>query len=169
MSELNFLIAGPERDDWLSQDDDQLMRQCSMDFFKASGRGGQKRNKTSNAVRLIHAPTGITVSDCSGRSQHQNRHEALKKMRLEIARQVRQNPSVPPERLDVSFNNAAYPVYEAHLLDILNSSGFQISNAAALLEISTSRLVKLLARAPDLWQLVNQCREKCSLPPLKKN
>jgi len=152
-------IFNQERDDWLNLSDMDLEKVCRLDFFKASGRGGQKRNKTSNAVRFTHEPSAIAVSDCSSRSQHKNRATALKKLRYQIALQVRVTPGTAPERLDVSLSNSEYPIFTAHILDILNDNEFIISQAAKSLELSTSKLIKILQRDKILWQLVQSFKE----------
>lgn len=151
-------IFSPDRDIWLEADDEELAVQCRMDFFKAQGRGGQKRNKTSNAVRFTHLSTNIAADDCSSRSQHQNRSTALKKLRYQIALKVRSEQITPPTRLDVSLNNAEYPLFVARLLDIILDKQFYLSDAAAALEISTSKLIKILQRDKVLWQLIQKYR-----------
>ncbi len=159
-------IYNQERDHWLGLSDAGLENACRLDFFKASGRGGQKRNKTSNAVRLTHQPSGIAVSDCSGRSQHRNRAAALQKLRYQIALQIRVIPGTPPARSDVGLTNAGYPLFMAHILDVLNDSEFIISRAAQSLEISSSKLIKLLMRDKNLWQLVQSFRtEQAEIAP----
>lgn len=53
---------------------------CRFDYFRGSGKGGQKRNKTSSGVRCIHIVSGaVGVSDDT-RSQHDNKKIAFERM-----------------------------------------------------------------------------------------
>src|SRR5260370_39835206 len=74
----------PSRATWASQTDEQLLVQCDVDTYRASGPGGQKRNKTSSAVRLRHKPSGLMAIAEESRSQHENKARALRRLRRSL-------------------------------------------------------------------------------------
>jgi len=67
--------------DALKLDDESLLKACEVDYFIASGPGGQHRNTTASGVRLTHAPTELSVSATERRSQVQNKGVALERLR----------------------------------------------------------------------------------------
>ena len=56
-------------------------RDLEFSTFRASGPGGQHRNKVETAVRAVHKPSGIAVTASDSKSQQQNRKAALLKIR----------------------------------------------------------------------------------------
>jgi protein subunit release factor A len=70
----------------LPESDEELLRECVVETFRASGPGGQHVNKTETAVRLRHQPSGIVVTCREERSQHRNKMTCLRKLRGEADR-----------------------------------------------------------------------------------
>ena len=68
----------------IPEDDDTLLVECRLETFRSGGPGGQLQNKTESAVRLTHAPTGISVSARESRSQYRNRKIALARLRTAL-------------------------------------------------------------------------------------
>src|SRR5438270_4405148 len=90
------------RSTWTALSDSQLLAECEVDTYRASGPGGQKRNKTSSAVRLRHLPSGLLVIAEESRSQHENKARALKRLRRALYLKLREPISaeeLAPERL----------------------------------------------------------------------
>jgi len=67
-----------------------LEREVVVETFRASGPGGQHRNVTDSAVRLLHLPSGVRVVAADSRSQHRNRATAFERLirRLRILNRI---------------------------------------------------------------------------------
>lgn len=58
----------------------RLLRDCDVETYRASGPGGQHRNKTESAVRMTHRPSGLVRVATEHRSQLRNRELALERI-----------------------------------------------------------------------------------------
>ena len=171
----------------LTLDDEGLWAQCRMTVFKASGPGGQHRNKVSSAVRLRHEPTGITAEATESRSQHDNRRQALRRLRMHIACRLRRpfprEGPLPPvlakclfqphgqaatarRRLEVGRKDHRFWAVAAMLLDALESTEGQVAKAAGWLGITTGNLSAILTSDRHLLAASQDIRRRYKLKPL---
>ena len=72
--------------------DEALLAQCEVQAHRASGPGGQHRNKAETAVRLVHLPTGVTVEGKDERSRTQNLRIALGRLREKLQKRAYRPP-----------------------------------------------------------------------------
>jgi len=147
-------------------DEESMAALCRFEFFKGSGPGGQKRNKTSSAVRVTLPEFGLCAEDCTERSQHRNRANALKKLKRLLAWECPVFPALPPALPECSLHSPLYPLMLAHHFDLLAESNWDYRIAAEKCGCAPSKLLKILFRDPEAWQVFQQKREAAGLPRL---
>jgi protein subunit release factor B len=94
----------------LPESDDDLLRECIVETFRASGPGGQHVNKTESAVRLRHLPSSVVVTSQEQRSQHRNKALCLQKLREKIDKLNYRAPRRVPTRVPRSAKNRTLEV-----------------------------------------------------------
>jgi len=164
---------------------ERVVPQCRWEAFRGSGPGGQKRNKTSSAVRVTHVPTGLSATASESRSQAENRAKALGRLRRRIALAIRQNVGIDPFEMPPWFVEIAAPAtgqkmrlarvsrrheryldFVALVLDLLTAVEGSVSAAAGCVGTGSSDLVAFLQRDEKLLVHVNQIRSHFGLKPL---
>ncbi len=143
---------------WFLADDSHLLAQCEVDTYRASGPGGQKRNKTSSAVRLRHLPSGLIVIAEESRSQHENKAKALVRLRRQFILKIRE-----PIAGDVSI--AQHPVIAAIRDRGSLAARFQRANSDTLETCPHSKLHVPTPKDPRYWPavaIVLDVLESCS-------
>ena len=69
-------------------------------FAKGGGKGGQKINKTSNAVSMRHVPTGLRVTCQRERERNKNRFIALRSLVEKIEEHICPGSSAASKKID---------------------------------------------------------------------
>lgn len=172
-----------QRETLLLASDQALLGQCEVDRYRASGPGGQHRNKTESAVRLRHLPTGVSAIAEDSRSQAENKAIALRRLRAQLALRHREPVALeafaPSPRLAALVAGGAAPLGEktrqtpefwlamGELLDVLFADGCELRVTAERLGIGTAALSKLLLRDEAVARQVNEERAVRSLRPLR--
>ena len=128
---------------------DSLLSACTQKGFQGSGPGGQHRNKTNTGVQLNLREYNLEIKSCEGRSTRENRVHALHRMQMAIALNVRETPPeneipFPGSNAHIQTSNPQFPLFVAHIFDIIESKGGDSKAAAESFGLTQSALVRIL-------------------------
>jgi hypothetical protein len=159
--------------------DAALLAECRLDQFRGPGPGGQKRNKTSSAVRLVHLPTGIAATATEDRSLRVNKIHALRRLKLKLASERREPVDLrrfePPywflavrvrDQIEASPRHPLYAAVGGLVLDLLAAQGGNPAAVGVNLGVSTTAVLKRLEGEPPFWAAANAIRAGCGMKPL---
>ncbi len=133
-----------------------------IDYFRASGAGGQHINKTESAVRITYLPTNVVVECQDERSQHKNKDKAMKILRSRIyeAMQEEQDAKIASERKmqvgtgDRSERIRTYNYPQGRLTD--HRIGLMLYRLEDVLNGNLDEVFDALATADQAAKLANQ-------------
>jgi len=111
-----------------------------IDFYRASGAGGQHVNKTSSAVRITHMPSGIVVQCQNERSQHKNKSQAMKVLKGRLYMQEQQKRDAEVAKLYGDKGEIAWGsqirsyVMQPYQMVKDHRTNFQVGNVTAVMD-----------------------------------
>ena len=158
---------------YLQKNDSELLKLSRMDVFKATGHGGQKKNKTSNAIRLTLAH--LSVTETQSRSKAENIAGALKKLRLAIATDDQNAPQArsliisPPEEilpylnkgvLRINPKNDLYPLFIGYIFESFVRHGGERSAVSQDLGKTPTQFRRYLEKNVFLKRVLSELRQK---------
>ena len=160
-------------------DPEALMKQCTLTRGRASGPGGQHRNKVETHITIVHEPTGIEAQAGERRLAKENQRVALKRLRLRLATEHR--VFVPEgeirselwksrcrnRKIVCSVKHHDFASMIAEALDVIDACAYDMRRAATRLGCTSSQLVRLLADHPPALSKFNDERRLRSMRPLK--
>ncbi|MBB1116649.1 peptide chain release factor 2 [Stenotrophomonas sp. W1S232] len=122
------------------------------DVYRSSGAGGQHVNKTESAVRITHIPTNIVVACQTGRSQHQNRDNAMKMLaaklyELEIQKRNAEKDAVEATKSDIGWGSQIrnYVLDQSRIKDL--RTGIERSDTQKVLDGDLDEFVEASLKA----------------------
>jgi len=111
-----------------------------VDFYKASGPGGQHVNKSSTAVRITHDPSGIVVTCQNERSQYRNRENAMKVLRARLyalreEERRKEQAEAAGQKMDIAWGSQirSYVMHPYQLVKD-NRTGMETSDIGGVLD-----------------------------------
>ena len=123
-----------------------------IDVYRASGAGGQHVNKTESAVRITHMPSGIVVQCQNGRSQHQNKDQAMKQLKaklfeMEMMKKNAEKQAMEDNKSDIGWGSQirSYVLDDSRIKDL--RTGVENRNTQAVLDGDLDKFIEASLKA----------------------